>query len=109
MAGGELADHVLHLIAIEWRQRGHAVMRADAPRRPKLRPSGDENKQWCPRTSFGNAAQKVERGRIGPVEVFQYYHRWLSPRASHPPIGKRRQLPASQFLWRQGQCAVRLQ
>jgi hypothetical protein len=26
--------------------------------------------QRCPRTSFGKAAQKVDRGRIGPVEVF---------------------------------------
>src|SRR6516225_2293467 len=84
-------------------------MRAHAPRRPKFRPSGEENKQRCPRTSFGKAAQKVKRGRIGPMEVFHHYHRWLSPCASHPPIGKRRQLPASQFLRRQSQCAVRRQ
>jgi hypothetical protein len=107
VAGGEFTYHLLHLIVIEWRQRDHAVMRADAPRRPKLRASGDQNKQRCPRTSFGKAAQKVERGRISPVEIFHYYHRWLSPRASHPPIRERRQLSASQFLWRQRQCAIR--
>ena len=39
-------------------------MGADAPRRPKLRPSGDENKQRSPPTSFGNAAQKVEGSRM---------------------------------------------
>jgi hypothetical protein len=33
----------------------------------------------------------------------------LSPRASHPPTGKRRQLSASQFLRRQSQSAVRRQ
>src|SRR5262249_14877625 len=86
-------------------QRDHAVMAAHIPRRPKFRPSGEENEQRCPRTSFGNAAQKVERGRIGPMEVFHHYHRWLSPCARHPPIGKRRQLPASQFFRRQSQPA----
>jgi hypothetical protein len=48
---------------------------------------------------------KVPRFR----EVFHCYHRWLSPCASHPPTGKRRQLPAAQFLWRQSHGAVRRQ
>ena len=65
-------------------------MRADAPRHSKLRPSGDEYKQRCLRTSFGKAAQKIERSRISPVKVFHHCHGWLSPGASHPPIGKRR-------------------
>jgi hypothetical protein len=98
VAGGEFTYHLLHLIVIEWRQRDHAVMRAAPPRRPKFRASGDENKQGRPRTSLRKAAQKVQRG---PMKVFHYCHRWLSPCASHPPIGERGQLPASQFLWRQ--------
>jgi hypothetical protein len=34
------------------------------------------------------------------MQVFKGQHDWLRPRASHHPIGQRRQLPAAQFLGR---------
>src|SRR5262249_38435725 len=53
VASGQLANHLPHLMAVEWRERDRAVMRADTPRRPKLRPGGDENEQWRQRPAFG--------------------------------------------------------
>jgi hypothetical protein len=34
------------------------------------------------------------------MQVFQGQHNWLRARASHYPIGQRRQLPAAHFLGR---------
>ena len=109
VAGGKLADHVPHLMAVERRERNRAVMRAHAPGRPELRPGSDENEQGRQRAAFGDAAQHIERGRIGPVHIFNRQHHRLSPRAGHHPIGQRRQLPAPQFLRRQSRCALRRQ
>ena len=106
VAGGKLADHVPHLRAVKRREGDRAVMRAHAPGRPKFGPGGDENEQGRQRTAFGDAAQQVERGRIGPMQIFKRQHDRLSPCAGHHPISKRRQLPAPQFLRRQSQARV---
>ena len=47
----------------------------------------------------------IERGRIGPVQILERQHHRLSPCARHHPAGQRRQLPAPQFLRRQGRHA----
>jgi hypothetical protein len=33
--------------------------------------AGAKNEQGRQRAAFGNAAQQVERGRIGPMEIFE--------------------------------------
>ena len=75
-----------HLMAIERRQRNRAVMRAHAPGRPKLGPGGDKNEQRRQRAAFGDAAQDIERGRIGPMQVFKRQHHRLDPRTGHHPV-----------------------
>ena len=100
MAGGKLLHHVSNLVTVERHQRNRAVMRTRAPGRPKLRPGSQQNEQRRQRAAFGDAAQNIECCRIGPMQVFQGQHDWLRARASHQPIGQRRQLPAAQFLGR---------
>ena len=70
--------------AVERRQRDRAVMRAHAPGRPELGPGGGDDEQRRQRAAFGDAAQQVERGRIGPMQIFEREHRRLRP--SRPAI-----------------------
>ena len=95
--------------AIERRQRDRAVMRAHAPRRPELGPGRRHNEQRRQRAALGNAAQDIERGRIGPMQILERQHDRLNLRARHHPVGQRRQLPAPQFLGRQSRRAFRRQ
>ena len=71
MSGGKLLDHVSNLMTVEWYQRNRAVMRTRAPRWPEFRPGCHENEQRRQRAAFGDAAQKIERGRIRPLQVFE--------------------------------------
>jgi hypothetical protein len=101
VASGKLRHHVAHLGAIERRQRNRAVMRAHAPGRPELGSCRCHDEQRRQRASLGNAAQHIERGRIGPMQILERQHHRLHLSASHHPVGERRQLPAAQFLGRQ--------
>ena len=90
VAGCKLANHLPYLLAVEWGESNHSVMRAHTPSWPKLGPSGDENEQWSQRPTFGYAAQYIQRGRIGPMQVFYREHDRLDPRTGHHPVGQRR-------------------
>ena len=105
VAGGKLRHHVAHLGAVERRQRNRAVMRAHAPGRPEFGPRRRQDEQRRQRAALGDAAQHIERRRIGPMQVFECQHHRLHARARHHPIGQRRQLPAAQFLGRQSRRA----
>ena len=91
--------------AIERRQRDGAVMRAHAPGRAELGPRRRHDEQRRQRAALGDAAQDVERGRIGPVQILERQHHRLDLGARHHPVGQRRQLPAPQFLGRQARRA----
>jgi hypothetical protein len=80
------------------------VIGAHAPRRPELRPRRRYNEQGCQRAAFGNTAQHVESGRIGPVQILECQHDGLNLCARQHPIGERRQLPATQLLGRQSRA-----
>ena len=105
VAGGKFRHHVAHLCAIERRQRDGAVMRAHAPGRAEFRPRRRHDKQRRQRAALGDAAQDIERGRIGPMQILERQHHRLNLRARHHPVGQRRQLPAPQFLRRQSRRA----
>jgi hypothetical protein len=105
VAGGQFRHHVAHLGAVERRERDRAVMRAHAPGRVELGPGRRHDQQRRQRTALGNAAQHVERSRIGPMQILERQHHRLHPRAGHQPVGQRRQLPAPQFLRRQSRNA----
>ena len=92
--------------AIERRQRDRAVMRAHAPGRPELGPSRRHDEQRRQRAALGDAAQHVERGRIGPMQILERQHQRLRLGAGHHPVGQRRQLPAAQLLGRQTSARV---
>ena len=109
VAGRKLRHHVAHLGAIERRERDGAVMRAHAPGRPEFRPRRRHDEQRRQRAALGDAAQHVERGRIGPMQILERQHHRLHLGARHHPVGQRRQLPAPQFLRRQGRRAFRRQ
>jgi hypothetical protein len=105
VAGGKLRHHLLHLAAIERRQRDGAVMRAHAPGRAELGPRrrNDEQRRKC--TALGDAAKHVERGRIRPMQVLERQHQRLGLGARHHPVRQSRQLPPAQFLRRQSRNA----
>ena len=77
MAGGKLRHHLLHLAAIERRERDGAVMRAHAPGRTELGPRRRHDEQRRQRAALGDAAQHVERGRIGPMQILERQHQRL--------------------------------
>ena len=52
------------------------------------------------RASFGEHLQEIERGRVGPVEVFEGEHERLSARARQQPGDHRGELAATQFVGR---------
>ena len=104
MTGRKLRHHVAHLRAIERRQRDRAVMRTHAPGWPELGPSRREDEQRRQGAALGDAAQDIERRRIGPMQILEGQHHRLHLGARHRPIGQRRQLPAPQFLRRQGRA-----
>ena len=100
---GDLADHLPNLRAIEGRKRHRAVMRARAPRRAEFRPRGRDNQERRKRAAFRKAPQRLERGRIGPVQILDRQHDRLRARPRQEPGRNRRQLPAAQFLRRERQ------
>ena len=55
MPGGDLADHMPHLMSVERHERDCAVMRARTPGRLELGPCGGEDKERCERAALGNA------------------------------------------------------
>jgi hypothetical protein len=65
-------------------------MRPHAPWGSELRSRCDENEQWRERSTFGNAAQYVERRRIGPMQVFYRKDHGLNPGTGDDPVGQRR-------------------
>jgi len=67
------------------------------------------DEQGRQRPALGDAAQHVERRRIGPMQILERQHHRLNARARHHPVGQRRQLPAPQFLRRQSRRAFRRQ
>jgi hypothetical protein len=73
-------------------------MRTHAPGCTELRPRGNDKEHWRQGTTLGNGAHDIERGRIGPVRIFERQHNRLTPRTGHYQAGKRYQLPAPQFL-----------
>jgi hypothetical protein len=101
MTGGKLCHHVAHLLAVKRRERNRAVMRAHAPRRAELRPRRRQYIERRQRPPFGDAAQHIERGRIGPVQILKCQHHRLRLGPRHHPIGECSQLPPSQFLRRE--------
>ena len=52
-------------------------------------------------------AQDLDRCRVGPVQVFEGKHDRLNARSGYHPVGQRRQLSTTQFLWRQSVCTSR--
>ena len=106
VALGEFADHLPHLGAIEQRERDRAVMRARAPRRVKFRARCRHDEQRRQRAAFGEAAQYIERGRIGPMQVLEREHDRLRARTRREPGENRRHLPAAQLLRRQRRGAL---
>ena len=101
----KVADHMPHLIAVERRERNRAVVRAHPPGQPEFWACADEDNQRRQRAAFGDAAQHVERARIGPMQVFQREHHRLKPGAGDQDRSQRAQLPAPQVLWRQSRHA----
>ena len=57
-------------------------------------------------TALGKRLQKVERGRVGPVQVLDHEHDGLRTRAGENPGRHRRQLPAAQLFRRKAQRAA---
>jgi hypothetical protein len=80
---GKFLDHVSNLTTVERHQRNRAVMRTRALGGPEFWPGGDENEQRRQRTAFGDAAQDIKRGRIGPMHIFKRQHHRLNPGAGH--------------------------
>ena len=95
-----------------WRSSGASESCRGAsacPRAAGTPAAGRDDEQWRQRAALGDAAQDIERGRIGPMQIFERQHHRLNARARHHPIGQRRQLPAPQFLGRQSRRAFRRQ
>lgn len=107
MAGGELADHLSDLRAIEWGEREHAVMRAQAPGRAELRPRSRDDEDGRLHPALGKSLHKIKRGRIGPLQVFERERDSLRARPCQNPGDDRLELPSPQLLGRYTRSAVR--
>jgi hypothetical protein len=59
MSGGDLADHMPHLMPVVRHERDRAMMRARPPRRLELGSCGGEDEEWCKRAALGNAFQNM--------------------------------------------------
>ena len=106
MAGGELATISRTCARSSGAKRDRAVMRAHAPGRPELGPGRREDEERRERAALGDAAQNIERGRIGPMQILERQHHRLNLGARDHPVGQRRQLTATQFLGRHRRRAV---
>ena len=62
---------------------------------------GDGDRAGRGPTALGQSLHKIERGRIGPMQVLEREHNRLRSRFSEQPRGQRRQLPAPQLLRRE--------
>ena len=104
---GNGADHLAHLLTIERNQRNDPMVRARRPWRAKFgaRRGDDHKRRRC--AAFGEHLQEIERGRVGPVEVFEGEHERLSARSRKQPGGHRRELAAAQFVGRKFRRANR--
>jgi hypothetical protein len=87
--------------AIEMAERDNAVMRVHAPGRAEFWPRGRDDEERRGPTALGQSLHKIERGRIGPMQVLEREHNRLRSRFSEQPRGQRRQLPAPQLLRRE--------
>ena len=100
IALGNGADHLAHLVTIERNQRNDPMVRARRPRGAKFGARRREDHQGRGRSSLGEHLQEVERGRIGPVEVFEGEHERLRASARKQPGDHCGELAASQFVGR---------
>src|ERR1700689_2981107 len=98
---GNDADHLAHLAEIERNKRNDAMMRPGGPGRAKFGARRRNDHQGRGSAAFGEDLQQIERGRVGPVEVFEGEHKRLRVRACKQPGDHRGQLAAAQLLGRQ--------
>jgi hypothetical protein len=106
LPGCQLANHVPHLLAVEWCKRNRCVMRAHAPRRPKLGSCRRDHKQRGQGATLRNPAQHIKGRWIGPLQVLENQYQRLVFGAPDYPVREGRQLPAPQFLGRHIRYAV---
>jgi hypothetical protein len=57
--------------------------------RTKLGAGSDQNKQRRERTALGNSAQKIKRGRVGPMQILDRQDQRLNARTHYQPVGQR--------------------
>jgi hypothetical protein len=95
------------LPAIERRQGDRAVMGACAPGRAEFRPRRRDDEQRRQRAAFGEPAQKIERRRIGPMQILEREHDRLRACPRRHPCEQRCHLPAPQFLRRELRSTLR--
>jgi hypothetical protein len=101
MAGGEFADHLHDVGAVEGAEGNHVVVRTQAPGRAELGPRGREDEQRRLRAALGERLHQIEGCRVGPMQVLERQRDGLRTRPSEKPCRHRRQLPAAQFLRRE--------
>jgi hypothetical protein len=78
---------------------------AQAPGRTELGTRCREDEERRLHAALGQRLHEIERGRIGPVQVFKRERDRLRSRPGEKPRDERRQLPAAQFLRRKLRCA----
>ena len=103
----KLTDHLMDLSALERSKRNGAVMRAHAPRRTKLWSRCRYEKERRLSAPLGKGAQEVERGGVGPMQVFESEHDRLRARPGQDPGDERGQLTSPKLLRRKGGLAAR--
>ena len=77
-----------------------AMVRARRPWRAKFGARRGDDHQRRRRASFGEHLQEIERGRVGPVEVFEGEHERLCARPREQPGDHRGELAAPQLVGR---------
>ena len=107
MTRRKLTDHLMDLSALERSKRNGAVMRAHAPRRTKLWSRCCYEKERRLSAPLGKGAQEVERGGVGPMQVFESEHDRLRARPGQDPGDERGQLTSPKLLRRKGGLAAR--
>ena len=98
MTSGKFAHHLRDIGAIEGAKRDDAVVRAQAPGRPELRPRGREDEQRRLSAPLGERLHEIERGRIGPVQVLEHKRRGLRARPCQKPRDQARELSSPQLF-----------
>ena len=94
-----MADEARPLALGQPIERHQRDVRVPRPRRLKIGPERDDEKDRQRLQAFDRQRQEFDRGRIGPMDILEQHQHRTVPRQSFELLDQRREQAAALALW----------